>query len=91
MTARRPAQIPPGTWPPRMMAEMAAGYCGERHVEDFLARVGTVYPKPRTQETTRRKFWYRSDLDKALGIGADNQVNDLGAKFREAIREKRRG
>jgi hypothetical protein len=72
-----------------MMAEMAAGYCGEKHVEDFLERVGTVYPAPRVIDTTRRKFWYRDDLDRAMNIGGVETSSGLGARFREKIREKR--
>lgn len=46
MRERRQSLVPPGSWPPRMSADMAAGYCGEKHVEDFLERVGTTYPNP---------------------------------------------
>lgn len=73
-----------------MMAEMAAGYVGEKHVEDFLDRVGNGYPEPRVVDTTRRKFWYRDDLDKAMGIGVQSQSSGLGAKFVAANREKKR-
>ncbi|WP_420889825.1 helix-turn-helix transcriptional regulator [Ensifer aridi] len=45
---------------------MAAGYCGEKYVEDFLGRVGTTYPQPRIVESAKRKFWYRDDLDRAI-------------------------
>jgi hypothetical protein len=89
MGVRRPALPPPDTWPPRMMADMAAAYCGERHVEDFLERVGTAYPQPRHSESQRRRFWYRSDLDKALGIGL--APTGLGDRFIAAVREKRDG
>lgn len=91
MTARRLASIPSGSWPPRMAADLAAGYCGEKHVEDFLERVGTVYPAPRVVDTTRRKFWYRDDLDRAMNIGAATAASGIGARFREKIREKRNG
>jgi hypothetical protein len=47
----RPAVIPSGSWPRRMTAELAAGYCGEASVEAFLARVGKEYPKPRVSCT----------------------------------------
>lgn len=86
---RRRPTYPPGSWPPRMMAEMAAGYCGEKHVEDFLERVGTVYPAPRVVDTTRRKFWYRDDLDRAMNIGVAEGPG-IGAKFVERMREKKR-
>lgn len=89
MVKRRQSQIPPGSWPPRMMAEMAAGYCGERHVEDFLDRVGKTYPLPCIVDTTRRKFWYRDDLDRAMGIGATPAEDSIGARFREVMRAKR--
>ncbi len=85
---RRPSTVPPDTWPPRMQAELAAGYCGEKHVEDFLDRVGTVYPEPRRRDSNRRRFWYREDLDRALGL--TQKPTGLGAKFREA-RENRSG
>jgi len=91
MTARRQAIVPSGSWPPRMLADMAAAYCGERHVEDFLDRVGTTYPQPRVVDTTRRKFWYREDLDRAMQIGASDRSSGMGAAFREKIREKRNG
>jgi len=34
---RRPSVIPMGSWPRRMPAELAAGYCGEATVEAFNA------------------------------------------------------
>ncbi|MBP2487274.1 hypothetical protein ACU8LZ_08800 [Rhizobium leguminosarum] len=74
-----------------MMADMAAGYCGEKHVEDFLDRVGTVYPNPREVDTTRRKFWYRDDLDRAMNISAVETASGIGAKFAERLRERRKG
>ena len=82
---RRPTT--PHTWPPRMLADMAAGYVGERHVEGFLARVGTSYPLPRVTESAKRRFWYRDDLDRAIMNPACALVandNSLGAKFRAA-------
>lgn len=81
----------PHTWPPRMLADMAAGYVGERHVEDFLERVGTSYPLPRVSESAKRRFWYRDDLDRAIinpaTVLAVND-NSLGAKFRESRKAK---
>jgi hypothetical protein len=59
------SQIPIGAWPRRMCAAYAAGYCGELKIEDFLARVGTVYPFPRVNDG-RRQLWLRDDLDRAL-------------------------
>jgi hypothetical protein len=61
----RPAVIPSGSWPRRMGAELAAGYCGEASVEAFIARVGREYPQPRISEG-RRRLWLRDDLDRAI-------------------------
>ena len=61
----RPAIIPAGSWPRRMPAELAAGYCGEATVEAFIARVGKEYPHPRVNEG-RRRLWLRDDLDMAI-------------------------
>lgn len=86
---RRPSAIPTDSWPPRMLAELAAGYVGEKHVEDFLARVGTAYPHPRVTESKRRRFWYRRDLDKALGLA--ETPTGMGARFSAENRKKRSG
>lgn len=86
---RRVAALPADSWPPRMNSEVAAAYCGERHVEDFLQRVGTTYPQPRWVESTRRKFWYRADLDRSLGIA--ERATGMGDRFVGALREKRHG
>lgn len=48
-----------------MSAELAAAYCGEATVEDFLRRVGSEYPRPRIDEGGRR-LWLRDDLDRAI-------------------------
>jgi hypothetical protein len=48
-----------------MSAAMAAGYCGETSVEDFLKRVGKDYPLPRVAEG-RRRLWLIDDLDAAI-------------------------
>jgi hypothetical protein len=61
----RPAIIPSGSWPRRMPAELAAGYCGEPTVEAFIKRVGREYPPPRINDG-RRKLWLRDDLDAAI-------------------------
>ena len=61
----RSAIIPTGSWPRRMSAAIAAGYCGEPTVEAFLKRVGKEYPQPRVKEG-RRQLWLRDDLDRAI-------------------------
>ena len=61
----RPVVIPLGSWPRRMRAELAAGYCGEASVEAFIARVGKEYPHPRVHDG-RRRLWLRDDLDRAI-------------------------
>jgi hypothetical protein len=61
----RPAVIPSGSWPRRMCAELAAGYCGEPSAEAFISRVGREYPHPRVSDG-RRRLWLRDDLDKAI-------------------------
>jgi hypothetical protein len=61
----RPAVIPSGSWPRRMAADLAAGYCGEDSVEAFMRRVGSEYPQPRVNDG-RRKLWLRDDLDRAI-------------------------
>ena len=61
----RPAVIPAGSWPRRMCAELAAGYCGEPTADAFIARVGRGYPQPRIAEG-RRRLWLRDDLDAAI-------------------------
>jgi hypothetical protein len=48
-----------------MPAELAAGYCGESTVADFLRRVGKSYPPPHVAEG-RRRLWLRDDLDAAI-------------------------
>ena len=63
--AARPAIIPAGSWPRRMCAELAAGYCGEASAEAFMSRVGKEYPQPRVHDG-RRRLWLRDDLDKAI-------------------------
>lgn len=73
MSRTRPAAIPPGSWPRRMAAAFAAGYCGESTVEAFLERVGKEYPKPRVLEG-RRKLWLRDDLDAAIAPGVPGDI-----------------
>jgi hypothetical protein len=66
--SRRLSSIPQGSWPRRMPADLAAGYCGESNVKDFLKRVGRDYPQPRIAEG-RRRLWLRDDLDAAIAPG----------------------
>jgi len=73
----RPSRIPMGSWPRRMNAEFAAGYCGEPSVEAFLDRIGTEYPAPDVNEG-RRRLWLRDNLDRAMGVG-DQEVGLLDA------------
>jgi hypothetical protein len=61
----RPSVIPSGSWPRRMSAELAAGYCGEATVEAFMKRVGQEYFLPRVADG-RRRLWLRDDLDQAI-------------------------
>jgi hypothetical protein len=61
----RSAIIPAGSWPRRMPAAIAAGYCGAPTVEAFLKRVGTEYPRPRIKEGSHQ-LWLRDDLDRAI-------------------------
>jgi len=61
----RPAIIPLGSWPRRVCAEMAAGYCGEPSVKAFISRVGTEYPQPRVNDG-RPRLWLKDDLDQAI-------------------------
>ena len=61
----KPSIIPPGCWPRRMTAEVAAGYCGEPSVDAFLSRIGSEYPQPRVNEG-RRRLWLKDDLDNAI-------------------------
>jgi hypothetical protein len=72
----RRALIPTGSWPRRMSAELAAGYCGESSVEAFVKRVGSEYPHPRINDG-RRKLWLRDDLDQAILPQELCRVRDL--------------
>lgn len=75
----RPSAIPNGSWPRRMPASLAAGYCGESTVDAFLKRVGKEYPLPRVKEG-RRQLWLIDDLDQAIApfnAPADDIAKDL--------------
>jgi hypothetical protein len=74
----RPAIVPAGSWPRRMCAAVAAGYCGEDSVEAFMKRVGGEYPQPRVNDG-RRKLWLRDDLDQAILPPDLAGVRDLAA------------
>lgn len=66
--------IPPGCWPARMTAEIAAGYVGERSVDQFLRRVGDEYPQPAIDEGVgrgRRQLWLKTALDRAIQVDED--------------------
>jgi hypothetical protein len=78
MAPRRKAMIPAGSWPRRMGAALAAGYCGEAYVEEFKKRVGSDYPLPRVVEG-RRELWLRDDLDAAIapGVLSNDLAEDL--------------
>lgn len=72
-------RIPEGSWPARMPADLAAGYCGERSVDAFMKRVGTEYPLPDVNQK-RRKLWLRTKLDAAIDNrpgAADDLADDL--------------
>lgn len=88
MTRRRPV-YPPDTWPPRMHADMAAAYVGEKHVEDFLERVGKTYPAPRWIESARRRFWARVDLDMAMGL-REPRTSSMGERFLQELAKRNR-
>jgi hypothetical protein len=72
----RPSLIPAGSWPRRMSAAVAAGYCGEESVEAFIKRVGTEYPLPRVNDG-RRKLWLQDDLYQAILPPELTAVRDL--------------
>jgi len=75
----RAAIIPAGSWPRRMSAPYAAGYCGEPSAEAFLKRVGDEYPQPAVNDG-RRKLWLRDDLDKAMGVNDPlREIEDAAA------------
>jgi hypothetical protein len=69
--------IPAGSWPRRMGAELAAGYCGEPSVDAFLGQVGREYPQPRVNDG-RRRLWLRDDLDQAILPPELAYVRDVG-------------
>jgi hypothetical protein len=75
----RAAIIPAGSWPRRMSAPYAAGYCGEASAEAFLRRVGSEYPQPAVNDG-RRRLWLRDDLDRAMGVSDSlREIEDAAA------------
>ncbi|SOC45707.1 hypothetical protein SAMN05892877_11796 [Rhizobium subbaraonis] len=67
------AVIPTGCWPAVLRDELAAAYAGEKTVDAFLSRVGTVWPRPFIDTGTGKgKFraWRKSDLDKVIDPGS---------------------
>lgn len=63
------AVIPTGCWPAVLRDELAAAYAGEKTVDAFISRVGTVWPRPFIETGTGKgKFraWRKSDLDRAI-------------------------
>jgi hypothetical protein len=74
----KPSVIPAGCWPARMPPEIAAGYVGERSADAFLRLVGKEYPSPAVDTgfgKGRRRLWLKTDLDRCLGLIADNDVD----------------
>ncbi len=73
----RTASIPPGCWPAVLRDEHAAAYVGERTVEQFMSRVGTVWPLPFIDVGSGKgKFraWRKADIDSVIhpeGSGGD--------------------
>jgi len=63
---QRPAVIPAGSWPARMPADLAAGYCGETTVQAFMKRWKRGEYPPPTVNDGRRKLWLKDDLDRAI-------------------------
>lgn len=75
----RHSSIPVGCWPALMRDEIAAAYAGERTVDGFLGRVGSVWPKPFMETGSGKgkyRVWRKIDLDKVIdpdgsGVGGD--------------------
>lgn len=59
------AHIPMGSWPYQLDAAGAAGFVGEKSVEAFRRKLGTVYPRP-TRIAGLGDRWLRKDLETAL-------------------------
>ncbi|APG91101.1 hypothetical protein [Sinorhizobium americanum] len=63
------AVIPTGCWPAVLRDELAAAYAGEKTVDAFMSRVGTIWPLPFIDMGTGKgKFraWRKTDLDKVI-------------------------
>lgn len=75
------AVIPAGCWPAVLRDELAAAYAGEKTVEAFMSRVGTVWPRPFIDTGTGKgKFraWRKLDLDRIIApenVGGDPEAH----------------
>ena len=62
----RQVAIPYGAWPLEMLAETAAGYCGEPSVEAFSEKVKRgIYSQPNRAAGCRPK-WHRAKLEQDI-------------------------
>lgn len=74
------AEIPAGCWPAVLRDEHAAAYAGEKTVDAFLSRVGSVWPRPFIETGTGKgKFraWRKIDLDRVISpeaVGGDPEA-----------------
>lgn len=61
-----------------MNADMAAAYVGETNAKQFLARIGTEYPRPSVDDgfgKGRRRLWLKRDLDRAIGNWVEGELD----------------
>lgn len=74
------AEIPSGCWPAVLRDEHAAAYAGEKTVDAFLSRVGTIWPQPFIETGTGKgKFRARRKIDLDKAIGGNVESVDLEA------------
>lgn len=69
----KPALIPQGCWPAVLRDEIAAAYAGEKTVEQFMSRVGKIWPEPFIcVGSGKGKFvaWRKIDLDNVINPSA---------------------